>query len=211
MPPRPTNTADVKAIIDALASYEIDPEAFTFTPDSADGGLPPHLGPDTVKFNTSVQGTTFYAMPMQAAVPSTLFFHRTGFEIGIALSTTESPSSLWSELCRLVQHHDNPRTDHLLITAGGPGKSGFMFPSEHYLMNAALDAAAPLTGIQYLKSVTLHFWETGRIVELHPSIGDHGQLFPGQYAPAFFAATTTPQELPQSSFQWLLMSPDDEA
>ena len=64
-----------------------------------------------------------------------------------------------------------------------------------------LDAATPLTGIRHLKSVTLHFWETGRIVVLYPLMGDHGELFPGQYAPAFFAASTTPAEHDESRIE----------
>jgi hypothetical protein len=49
--------------------------------------------------------------------------------------------------------------------------------------------------------VTLHFWETGRIVVLYPLMGDHSELFPGQYAPAFFAASTTPAEHDESRIE----------
>lgn len=78
-----------------------------------DEGMPERL--DNVAFDRSSPGTMFYAIPMRGAVPSSNFFLRTGFEIGMAYSTTVNARAIWQELLRVVRDHDQNTIDHLLI------------------------------------------------------------------------------------------------
>lgn len=153
----------------------------------------------------------FYAMPMQRAVPCSMFFLRTGFEIGMAYSTTDTTTTIWQELLRVVRDHDQNRIDHLLITVGGPDQDGFMFPAESYLIDTALNMPEPLTDLHHLSRVSLHFWPNGRIVELYPTLGSTPIIYPGQYSAAYYGATVTPAQPQGSSFQWLRVSPPDQS
>ncbi len=195
-------------MIEALVHYQIDPEAFTFEPDHPDEGLPKQFG--NVAFDRSVPGTMFYAMPMQRAVPSSLFYLRTGFEIGMAYSTTDNAHAIWQELIRVVREHDHHMIDYLLITVGGPDRDGFTFPAESYLTEAALQMPEPLKDLRHLSRVSLHFWTTDLVVELHPRLAATPIIYPGQYSTAYFSAAVTPAQPQGSSFHYLQMNPPDQ-
>lgn len=201
LPPKPSSPAQVKAVIDALANYRIDPEAFTYQAEHPDEGMPERL--DNVTFNTEAPGTTFYAMPMQGAVPGSVFFLRTGSEMGMAYSTTDNAHAIWQELLRVVRKHDQNAIDHLLITVGGPDRDGFVFPAESYLIDVALSMAEPLANLHHLSRISLHFWENGRIVELYPTPGSGPVVYPGQYSTSYFSASVATTQTQGSSFQWL--------
>lgn len=197
-PPRPSNRAQIAAVIDALANYRMDPNAFMYQPEHPDEGMPERL--DNVAFDRSSPGTMFYALPMQGAAPSSMLFLRTGFEIGMAYSTSDNADAIWQELLRVVRDHDQDTTDHLLITVGGPNKEGFIFPSESYLIDVALSAAEPLRELRHLSRVSLHFWENGRIVELYPTLASGPVIYPGKFSPPYFSATITSVQPQGSSF-----------
>jgi hypothetical protein len=211
LPPSPRSTGDLKAVIDALADYQINPEAFAYRTDSVEDGPPENLSGANVEFNQDLPGSTFYAMPMQGAAPATLFFMRTGFEIGMAFSTTEEVDKVWSELGRVVHEHDKSSIDHLLVTVGGPNKDGYAFPAEDYLARVAVETPQPLPPMRHLKRVVLHFWQSGQIVELLPEFHAHPPVYPGQYACAYHSATVTAREKQGTSFQYLVFQPADSA
>ncbi len=124
-PPKPSNRAQIESVIDALADYRIDPNAFMYQPEHPDEGPPQRL--DNVAFDRSSPGTMFYALPMQGAVPSSMFFLRTGFEIGMAYSTSDDADAIWQELLRLVRTHDRNTTDHLSSLSAAQTRRGSSF------------------------------------------------------------------------------------
>jgi hypothetical protein len=71
----------------------------------------------------------------------------------------------------LVDSHDRPGVDLLLVTAGGPDTNGNIFPVEeavaHFVASNALGLTRPP---EHIKRVVLHSWATGRATMLHPNV-----------------------------------------
>lgn len=172
--PGPKEKAKVEAIVSALADYQVDRERML---GPLGAPLPDRL-PDH-GLDQTVPGTTFYALPMMGAVPATPFFMRTGFELGMVFSTTHDAASVEGEIGRLVEKHDKPGIDHLLITAGGPNRDGFVFPTEEYLISLFAGPSLALPTTQHLSEVTLHLWANGTIIELLPAYREIVTVHPG--------------------------------
>ena len=203
----PRSRAAIHAIIDELANYRPDPTTFTSGLERPEAGLPQQIDIGAFDFHTEVKEATFFAVPMQGAYAGSLFFLRTGFEIGMAATTTISVPAIWARIWHHILDHDQSTIDHLIITIGGPDRSGFAFPAEAFLINAAVDNAtsdivtASLSGIEHLSRVTLHFWLSGRIVEIHP----HGSilaLYPGEYVPGHLSAAVNSASVDGNALMW---------
>lgn len=100
-----------------------------------------------------------------------MLFTLAGFDIALAYTTLITADEAWHELQRLVDAHDRPGVDVLLVTAGGPDSAGNVFPAEEVLVSFLLEhptglAVAP----KNIKSVVLHSWGTGQAATLHPSV-----------------------------------------
>jgi hypothetical protein len=95
----------------------------------------------------------------------------TGFELGLAYTTLLTAQAAWQEVQRLVDQHDQPGVDILLITAGAPDQRGQIFPAEEAIASFLLEAPLALTRPpSHIKQVLLHSWATGRATELHPAV-----------------------------------------
>jgi hypothetical protein len=166
LPPRAGYTEAVNEIVETLARYDADPRRLWV----ANGaGLPDH--PDLAPARTS-QGCTLYAVPMALACPNTSFFVATGFELGFGVQTTHRAEESWTEILRIIATKDREGTDDLLITVSGPNDDGFAFPSEELVATIALEGRVNPPATRYLKRVRLHFWNTGRIVEVVPRVAE---------------------------------------
>ncbi len=163
LPPKKADAAAVGSLLGRLVQYRHDPSK-GIVPCSE--GMPeqaPDLG-----IENAPEGS-FYGTPIQKAWPLSLFFCSMGFELGLDYSTTHSPSSVMGEIERLVTKHDKPEVDHLLITVGGPNRWGLVYPCEEALFDLLLGTGSlPALTTDHIKNVTLHSWETGRIVQLLP-------------------------------------------
>lgn len=163
LPPKQPDTAAVEALLKRLARYTYAPSK-GIVPFSWDM---PEQAPD-LGIQNAPEGS-FYGTPILGASPLSLFFCSTGFELGLAYSTTHSPSSVMEEIRRLVSKHDKPEVDQLLITIGGPNHWGLVYPCEEALFDLLLGTGSlPVLTTNHIKNVTLHSWETGRIVQLLP-------------------------------------------
>lgn len=135
LPHSARDAAAIEEVAEALADYPVD---VTTLRSAAE--LP--------RFNLERSGTrsgcTFYAAPMVGPLPDTSFFASTGFELGIGYQTSHDSHSLWRELGRLIERHDQPSIDHLLVTVVGPDRNGFAFPSEGALTDFMLGQPEPL-------------------------------------------------------------------
>jgi hypothetical protein len=179
LPPRVIDHHAVDEIIDALGKYDADPLRLWLTNDAE---MPNR--PDLAAVTTSY-GCTLYAVPMAMAAPVTCFFIETGFELGYGIPTIHRQSEAWRDLANIVARKDKKYTDDLLITVGGPDADGFAFPSEEWVATLALEGQDRALVTQHLKRVRLHFWSTGRIVELAPERSEiAGQTYPGGFIPA---------------------------
>jgi hypothetical protein len=68
-------------------------------------------------------------MPLVSAAPGTILFVLRGFEVGLAFATTHTAESVWEEIARLINDHDQPGVDELLISVGVPNAHGQVYPS----------------------------------------------------------------------------------
>jgi hypothetical protein len=162
LPFRKTDTVAIAEVISALESYSLDFEQLIIAP----GGLPEKL-PEIALAHTS-HGCAFYAGPMLDAVPNSQFFNSLGFEFGFAYTTHHNREEGWLEIARLIEKHDKPGIDHLLITVGGPNNKGLGFLTEEVLWAFMLEEPIAPVKPSYLATVTVHVWGTGAIVELIP-------------------------------------------
>jgi hypothetical protein len=139
----------------------------------------------------SLAGTDFagfYSVPMHGGAPSTAFFARIGFEIGLAYQTTHTREELIEEFLRLVQEHDKEGVDHLLVVAGAPGRNGLSFSSDAYLLDFMLHESFEIPPTKHISKIVLHFWGIGRIIELLPARQEIGTRLYSGYGPPHFSA-----------------------
>lgn len=166
-------------LIDALANYRFKPETGQMQEDSS-------LSPDLDVQNT-IMGWRFYAMQLGTAFPCSEFLIQTGFELGFVYSTKHTPNNLWDETSRLLSKHDKEGVQNVLITAGGPDRWGFVYPSEYLLTDFMIrNCRAQQLTLNHIKHAILHKWGTGELVQIYPKVMT---LFPGYscgFAPSHF-------------------------
>lgn len=162
-------------LVDALATYRPNPEQLW-----VEGGGLPDPAPELPLIRTD-QGVAFYCVPMVNSVPDSTLFAYGGFEIGLAYTTTHPLRTEWAGLWnRIRMEKDRPGNEWLLISAGAPDKRGVIHPSEEALADALLSVPFELEGLKNLKRVTLHFWSTGKAVDIWPERREvFGPLYQG--------------------------------
>ena len=165
LPFRKNDDAAVIELLQELASYKPKTDQMW----TSGGALPQQAPP--LPLASTQKGARFYAMPLASSAPSTMLFTFTGFEIGFAYTSIITAKEAWQELQRLVDDHDQPGVDILLITAGGPDQNGLVFPAEEGLARFILDNPLGLpTAPKNIKRVLLHSWATGHAVGLYPKL-----------------------------------------
>jgi hypothetical protein len=165
---QPFKRADTVAVADLMQ------ELSTYQPDPAQMWIPhnqlPQQAPPPPPITATSAGARFYCVPLMMSAPSSMLFTIAGFELGLAYTSFITATKAWNEVQRLINAHDQPGVDILLITAGGPDQHGNIFPAEEAA--AAFIADHPLTVDkvpQHIKNVWLHSWATGRAIELWPN------------------------------------------
>jgi len=122
----------------------------------------PHLG------ITRVGAWTFAATPILGAAPHSTFYLRTGFELGFVFGSKHTAAVGWAELQRLVEKHDRPTVQELVVTVGGPDRMGYVYPAEEAVLDLMLTQFPAVTQPGNLRRVYLHGWGTGRILQVVP-------------------------------------------
>jgi hypothetical protein len=161
LPYRRNDATAVDELLDALATYKPDPSHYTA---DVQGGPPPQLpgGYDSVNAPGDV---ALFSTPFLNGVPTSPLFSLTGVEIGLAYQSNHSASREWSKLRDLINKKDRPENNVLLISVGAPDRVGNQYPAEEVLANFLLDNPEPVTA-NHLSAVLLHFWGTGRAMNL---------------------------------------------
>jgi hypothetical protein len=189
---RPSGTNDDQAadeLVQALRDYRPDPERMRIS----SGSLPAHA-PDPGVVTTTT-GVSFYAIPIAIATPSTLLFALQGFEIGLSFATEHTAKSAWQELERLIEGHDKPGVDWLLVSAGAPNARGQLFPSDGAVARFAIEHPLPLAKPRHVKRVTIHFWDSGEAWDVFPRLETlFGPVYQGNVLGHQPLITSTPNE-----------------
>jgi hypothetical protein len=186
LPHKRHQSEKIAHLLDDLAHYSPNPETLL-----VEGFSMPERAPNMDIHRTDAGGT-FYAAPMEGAVPATNFFHLKGFELGLAYTTIHSREDGWEEVNRLIRNHDKREIDHLVITVGGPNEGGLSYIAEEVIFEFMLEKPPQRIPTSNLSKVLAHFWSTGLIVELYPSIRILSEkVYPGGFSAPFYSARKT--------------------
>jgi hypothetical protein len=161
-PFRQSETDAIEYLIRELAAYEPRTEQLLVAG-------PPHEQAPDLGASSTPSGATFYATPFVKAVPSSMLFSVAGFEIGISYSTFITLRDAWWIVQKLVDDHDKPGVDILLISAGAPDGTGTIFPAEEALAEFLTQHGRGLSRPpEHIKSILLHSWTTASATCLYP-------------------------------------------
>lgn len=153
--------AAITALLESLDNYHVDPERLRV----------PNTDPfpeDHPDWNarTVAEGARFYGVPL-AGDPNTGFCLATAFELGMGFSFIEDGDSAWAQFEQLVEAHDQPGFDSVLVTVGGPDRTGQVYISEEILLDAMLGSfPRDMRKPRHLSQIFIHSWETGLIAGL---------------------------------------------
>lgn len=163
-PPSRAHTGNVNELVASLAGLKVDVSRGVV--DYA-AGLPKEAPDIGIEYTAS--GCGLYATPFEGAVPDTIFFAKTGFELAVAYQTEHAAADEWQSLHELIRQKDILGNEELVVSFGAPDHHGFIYPAEELIFQSMLlrPAQRRLEATQ-LRTVLLHSWATGQIVELYP-------------------------------------------
>jgi len=165
LPFKKNDDDEAMELLQELAAYTPQPGQMWLP-----SGPPPEQAPP-LPLATTLTGARFYANPLVGSAPSTMLFTFAGFELGLAYTSLLTQQAAWQEIQRLVDAHDKPGVDILLITSGAPDQHGQIFPAEEAIASFLLETPVGLTRPpSHIQRVLLHSWATGRAAELHPTV-----------------------------------------
>jgi hypothetical protein len=134
MPCRKTSVDD----LEALLKTSHPPQAI------GPGPLPPQAPPDSVRWSKDRQiGVSWGDLPRGYISTTTRML---GFELGLAYNAEVSQSDVRTELRRLLEQHDHPAAQLVLVTVNASLASGTYFPSSHLLSRMVFEDPDPLQG-----------------------------------------------------------------
>ncbi|WP_131804062.1 hypothetical protein, partial [Pseudofrankia sp. BMG5.36] len=148
-------------LVDSLVSHRPDPTALLVE----DGELPQNLKLAQLGLVRTPSDATYLSAPMLGGAPTSMFFALTGFELGLAFQSCHEAPAGWDSLRTQIARKDRPGNDRLLISAGAPDRLGQCYPAEELLADFLLQHPEPVQ-TRHLQSVVIHFWSSGRAVEL---------------------------------------------
>lgn len=162
-------------LVQALADYRPDTATLWVPGDNA----MPDPAPVLPLHETSA-GATFYCVPLVGSVPDSWLFNVAGFELGLAYTSRHSALDEAARLAKRISEKDRAGSEWLLISAGAPDKLGATYPAEEALAQFLITHGDLHVEPENLKRVTMHFWSTGRAVDLWPETKElFGPLYQG--------------------------------
>lgn len=180
LPHHPTEEAQIDSLLDALTQCKPDPNRLVIPSENL-----PAQAPSLGLIRTE-HGAIFYVVPFTSGAPSTDFFARCGFELGLAFTSRHDREEVWEELRRIISKHDKEQIDHLVISSGAPNEKGLVYLAEDALVQFAFEQGVQQVAPKHLKVIYLHVWSAGAIVQLWPNPQFFPQLFPGGFGPSWY-------------------------
>lgn len=161
LPYRRNDDAAVDQLVEALVNYQPEPAHYTV---EAKEGLPQQVlaGFDAVNAPGDV---AFFCTPFINAAPTSPLFSLTGIEVGLAYQSVHPVHAEWEKLRAAIRRKDRPGNDVLLVSIGAPDRFGQQYLAEEVLAEFLLDHPEPVES-DHLSSVILHFWSSGRAVDI---------------------------------------------
>lgn len=167
LPPKRSDDSVIVPLLAAIAACKVDYEALKrLSNEIANRGFP-EVMPPVVATGRTPDGTAgFVANVVAEATAGVLFSTGLGFEVKLHRPTQVTLSEALARLEEIVRSHDQPKIDHLLITAGGPDARGYRYPAEEAVARLILDNLGIGVEARYLKQVTMHLWFSKTIANI---------------------------------------------
>jgi hypothetical protein len=162
LPARPNDDAIITAILDLLAGAEVDRDAVNANNAeiAKTGGLPEQIPPGVITQGQAPDGSAgFLANVVCEPEEAVAVLGELGFQALLHMPDQVPLKEALDELQRIVDKHDKPEIEALLITAGGPDREGICYPAESLIAsNLATEGHLTVTA-DHLKAATLHIWD----------------------------------------------------
>ncbi len=174
LPPKQKDReAIIESLLDAMETCSYDREAWIrLNAEIAEDPDQRMLG-EWPKNDFSLEnGSGFYVNLIYPDAESRSMSLGLGFEVRLHMQSLYFVSGLFARLNKLVADHDDPKNQHLLITAGGPDEHARYYPDEEvtawFLLNEHPDLRPGAKGLKvnHLRRVTIHSWGSKTIVDL---------------------------------------------
>ncbi len=167
LPPGAHERALIDEMTDLLRTARPDREKIAaFNQEVAVSGFPETFPADLGNIHTASDGSGFNIAPVTPGTLQGTFAEQMGFACELNMSVQVAESDLRDEIQRLINKHDQPMIDHLLLTVGGPDTYGLRYPGEELVARMLLAGAATGLAAQRLKRVTVHLYTEGDFADL---------------------------------------------
>jgi hypothetical protein len=155
------------SLLDAIAKCKVDHAAIArLSQEVAERGFPQVMPPVIETGKTPDESAGFVANAVLGPTEGARFSTGLGFEVQLHLPEQVTYSSAKANLDRIVSQHDQPEIEHLLLTAGGPDRTGRRLPSEEAIAGFLAEQPGLHVEVEHLQRVTLHLWSARRIVDV---------------------------------------------
>lgn len=175
LPPKRWDDSIIEPLLDAIADCKVDHAAIArLIQEVAERGFPQVLPPVIETGKTPDEAAGFVANAVLGPTEGARFSTGLGFEVQLHLPEQVTYGSAKANLDRIVSQHDQPQIEHLLLTAGGPDRTGMRFPGEEVIAGFLAEQPGLYVEAEHLQRVTLHLWSARRIVDVPvpPKEGD---------------------------------------
>jgi hypothetical protein len=167
LPPKRTDDEIVDELLDLIAASRVDHQGHAKMMESvAQHGFPEHYPPIMATGKTAGEKAGFVAniaLPPERAgeLPGGL-----GFQLQLHAPMPVTKAMAMTELSRIVEQHDQPHIEHLVVTAGGPDRNGIRYPTEELIAALLFEEEPPAVKAAHLKRVTVHLWSRRETIDV---------------------------------------------
>ena len=167
LPPPRWDDAVIEPLLVAMEACQIDRVALArLNEEISQHGFPEKLPPIIPTGRTPDGQAGFIANLLPASPGNVGFSKGLPFEISLHRPSEVRLADVQSVFERLVQSHDKPEIEHLILTAGGPDQHGFRYPAEEAVARVLIREGGVVGTAQFLKRISVHLWSMREVSEI---------------------------------------------
>lgn len=167
LPPKRWDESVVEPLLDSMASCRVDHDAVArLNREIAERGFPQVMPPVVATGSTPDNSAGFVANVVLGPTEGVRFSTGLGFDVQLSRPSEITGAGAVKMLQRIVSDHDQPAIQHLLVTAGGPDRSGVRYPAEEAVAAFLLAQPAVAVRARYLLSVSIHLWSARTVASV---------------------------------------------
>lgn len=167
LPPKTTDDKLVDPLLDAIEACKVDFDATaSLSAQIATEGFPQVMPPLIQTGQVEIDGDGAGFVVNVVAGRDAVFPSGLPFDLQLSRQADLSATAVVEQLQRLVTSHDKGSIDSLVVTAGGPDRSGRIFPAEEAAAVFLLGLENVAVTATHIKSVNLHLWSGRAVAEV---------------------------------------------